>query len=185
MVLELVDTTRGRMEKTINDLTRNLSSIRTGRASVHLLDQVVVNYYGTQTPINQLATLHVPEPSLITIQPWDISQIGEIEKAIMASSLGVTPSSDGRLIRLPIPPLTQERRQELARHVGSIAEDHRTALRNIRRDVNEKLKKALKDKKISEDEEYNTLKEVQKITDEYVANVGDLAAQKQQEILEI
>lgn len=185
MVLELVDTTRGRMEKTIKDLTLNLSSIRTGRASVHFLDKVVVDYYGTQTPINQLATLHVPEPSLITIQPWDISQIGEIEKAIMASNLGLTPSSDGRLIRLQIPPLTQERRQELARHVGAIAEDHRTALRNIRRDVNEKLKRALKDKKISEDEEHKALKEVQNITDEYVANVGELADQKQEEILEV
>ena len=185
MVLELVDTTRGLMGKTIKDLTLTLSSIRTGRASVHFLDKVVVDYYGTQTPINQLATLHVPEPSLITIQPWDISQIGEIEKAIMASNLGLTPSSDGRLIRLQIPPLTQERRQELARHVGEIAEDHRTALRNIRRDVNEKLKRALKDKEISEDEEYKALKEVQNITDEYVANVGELADQKQEEILEV
>ncbi len=185
MVSELMKATRGRMGRTIEDLTRSLSSIRTGRASVHLLDHIVVNYYGTQTPINQLATLHVPEPSLITVQPWDVSQISEIEKAIMASGLGVNPSSDGRLIHLPIPPLTQERRQELARQVSGIAEDHRTAIRNIRRDANDTLKQALKEKKISEDEEYKTLGKVQKVTDEYVGRVDDLAAQKENEILEV
>ena len=122
---------------------------------------------------------------LIQLAGNAFERFGEIEKAIMASNLGLTPSSDGRLIRLQVPPLTQERRQELARHVGEIAEDHRTALRNIRRDVNEKLKRALKDKEISEDEEYKALKEVQNITDEYVANVGELADQKQEEILEV
>ncbi len=185
MVSKLIKATRGRMGRTIGDFTRGLSSIRTGRASVHLLDHVVVNYYGTQTPVNQLATLHVPEPSLITVQPWDVSQIGAIEKAIMASDLGVNPSSDGRLIRLPIPPLTQERRQELARQVGGIAEDHRTAIRNIRRDANETLKKGLNEKRISEDEEYKALGEVQKVTDEHVGRVDELAAQKEKEILEV
>lgn len=185
MVSELIKATRGRMGKTLEDLTQNLSSIRTGRASVHFLDHIVINYYGTKTPINQLATLHVPEPSLITVQPWDISQISEIEKAIMASDLGVNPSSDGRLIRLPIPPLTQERRQELARQVGGVAENHRTAIRNIRRDTNDSLKKALKEKKISEDEEYKALGEVQKLTDEYVGRVDELASQKENEILEV
>ena len=185
MISELLTETRGRMGKTIGDLTCSLSTIRTGRASVHLLDHVGVNYYGIQTPINQLATLHVPEPSLITVQPWDISQIGEIEKAILASDLGVNPSNDGRLIRLPIPPLTQERREELARKVGRVAEEHRTALRSLRRDSNGTLKKALKEKEISEDEEYRALGEVQTVTDEFVRRVDELAAQKEKEILEV
>ncbi len=185
MISKLLAQTRVRMEKTIGDLTRSLATIRTGRASVHLLDQVVVNYYGTQTPLNQLATLHVPEPSLITVQPWDISQIGEIEKAILASDLGINPSNDGRLIRLPIPALTQERRQELARKVGRIAEDHRTALRSLRRDSNGTLRKALKEKEISEDEEYRALGEIQTVTDEFVRRVDELATQKEKEILEV
>jgi ribosome recycling factor len=145
----------------------------------------MVNYYGTQTPINQLATLHVPEPSLVTVQPWDVSQIGEIEKAILASDLGVNPSNDGRVIRLPIPPLTQERREQLARAVGRIAEEHRTAVRNLRRDSNDTLKKALKEKDISEDEEYRALGEVQTVTDEFVGRVDELAAHKEKEILEV
>ncbi len=185
MISQLLAQARLRMDKTIADLTRSLASIRTGRASVHLLDHVVVNYYGTQTPINQLATLHVPEPSLITVQPWDVSQIGEIEKAILASDLGVNPSNDGRLIRLPIPPLTQERREQLARTVGRIAEEHRTAVRNLRRDSNDTLKKALKEKDISEDEEYRALGEVQTVTDEFVGRVDELAAHKEKEILEV
>ena len=185
MISALLAETRGRMDKTLGDLSRSLSTIRTGRASVHFLDHVMVHYYGTQTPINQLSTLHVPEPSLITVQPWDISQIGEIEKAILASDLGVNPSNDGKLIRLPIPPLTQERRQELARHVGKIAEEHRTALRNVRRDSNDALKKALKEKEISEDEEYRSLGEVQKVTNEFVGRVDELASQKEKDILEV
>ena len=185
MVPKLLAQTRARMEKTIDDLTRTLTTIRTGRASVHLLDHVMVNYYGTQTPINQLATLHVPEPSLITIQPWDATQIGEIEKAVLASDLGVNPSNDGRLIRLPIPPLTQERREELARQVSRVAEEHRTALRNVRRDSNDALKKALKEKEISEDEEFRALGEVQSVTDEFVGRVDELASQKEKEILEV
>jgi len=185
MISQLLAQTRVRMDKTIGDLTRSLATIRTGRASVHLLDQVVVNYYGTQTPLNQLATLHVPEPSLITVQPWDISQIGEIEKAILASDLGINPSNDGRLIRLPIPALTQARRQELARKVGRIAEDHRTALRSLRRDSNGTLRKALKEKEISEDEEYRALGEIQTVTDEFVRRVDELATQKEKEILEV
>jgi ribosome recycling factor len=185
MVNKLLAQTRARMEKTVDDLSRSLTTIRTGRASVHLLDHVVVNYYGTQTPLNQLATLHVPEPSLITIQPWDATQIGDIEKAILASDLGVNPSNDGRLIRLPIPPLTQERREELARQVSRVAEEHRTALRNVRRDSNDILKKALKDKEISEDEEFRALGEVQSVTDEFVGRVDELASQKEKEILEV
>ncbi len=185
MISSLLSNTRQRMEKTVEDLTRELATIRTGRASIHLLDNIRVDYYGTLTPLNQLATLHVPEPSLITVQPWDVSQIQAIEKAILASDLGVNPSNDGKLIRIPIPPLTQERRQLLARHVGKTAEDHRTAIRNIRRDSNDQLKKALKDKEISEDQEYRALSEVQQLTDEYIKKVDALAAHKEKEILEV
>ena len=146
MISALLDTTRVRMDKTIEDLTRSLSTIRTGRASVHLLDGILVDYYGTSTPINQLATLHVPEPTMITIQPWDVSQIREIERAMLSSDLGINPTNDGKIIRVPIPPLTHERRQELAKQVHRISEEHKTALRSIRRDSNEALKKALLDR---------------------------------------
>ncbi len=185
MIKDLLATTRQRMEKTVEDLTRELATIRTGRASIHLLDNIRVDYYGTQTPLNQLANLHVPEPSLITVQPWDVSQIAQIERAILASDLGVTPSNDGKLIRIPIPPLTQERRQLLAKQVGKTAEDHRTAVRNIRRDSNDQLKKALKDKEISEDAEYRALGEVQELTNEYIGKIDGVAAAKEKEILEV
>lgn len=185
MIKGLMAETRQRMDKTIEDLTRELATVRTGRASIHLLDNIRVDYYGTMTPLNQLATLHAPDPSMITVQPWDVSQIQSIEKAILTSDLGVNPSNDGRLIRIPIPPLTEERRQSLARHVGKTAEDHRTAIRNIRRDSNDRLKKAAKDKEISEDEEYRALGEVQQLTDEYIGKIDKLAAQKEKEILEV
>lgn len=174
-----------RMQKTVDDLTRELSSIRTGRASVHLLDNISVDYYGTTTPLNQMATLHVPEPQSITIQPWDMSQIGAIEKAILTSDLGLNPSNDGKVIRLSIPPLTQERRRELAKRVGRIAEEHRTAVRNIRRDSNDVLKRALREKEISEDEESWGLEEVQKVTNEFIERINSRAAQKEEEILEV
>ncbi|MEE8585080.1 MAG: ribosome recycling factor [Acidobacteriota bacterium] len=185
MIKEVTRETRQRMGKTIGDLQRALGTIRTGRASVHLLDGIQADYYGTTTPLNQMATLHVPEPQLITVQPWDPSQIGQIEKAIQASDLGITPSNDGKVIRLPIPPLTQERRQELARLVGKVAEEHRTAVRNIRRGSNDHLKKSLREKAISEDEESWGLEEVQKITDEFIEKVGSMAAQKEKEIVEV
>lgn len=185
MTKQLLEHTKERMEKTLEDLTREMTGIRTGRASVHLLDSLTVNYYGTPTPINQVATLHVPEPSMITVQPWDVSQIQAIEKAVMASDLGLNPSNDGRIIRIPIPPLTQERRQTLAKQVGKMAEDHRTAVRNIRRDSNDKLKKALKDKEISEDEEFRALNEVQELTNDFIAQVDRLAQMKEKEILEV
>ena len=174
-----------RMQKTVDDLTRELSSIRTGRASVHLLDNISVDYYGTTTPLNQMATLHVPEPQSITIQPWDMSQIGAIEKAILTSDLGLNPSNDGKVIRLSSPPLTQERRRELAKRVGRIAEEHRTAVRNIRRDSNDVLKRALREKEISEDEESWGLEEVQKVTNEFIERINSRAAQKEEEILEV
>lgn len=185
MVEEIFSETTARMAKTLEDLSRELASIRTGRASLHLLDNIKVDYYGTLTPLNQLATLHVPEPTLITIQPWDSSQIQNIERAILTSPLGINPSNDGKIIRIPIPPLTQERRQELAKQVHKIAENHRTAIRQIRRDSNDMLKQLLKDKEISEDEEYRALDRIQKITDENVERVDRLSGQKEQEIMEV
>ncbi len=184
MIKEILADARQHMQKTVEDLTREMASIRTGRASVSLLDHVTVDYYGTPTPVNQVATLHVPEPTLITVQPWDVSQVHAIERAIMASDLGITPSNDGRLIRIPIPPLTQERRQTLAKHLGKVVEEHRTAIRQIRRDANERLKKSLKDKQISEDDERRGLEETQKLTDSFIEKVDGLARQKEKEILE-
>ena len=177
--------TKQRMQKTLEDLRRELATIRTGRASVHLLDHISVDYYGTPTPVNQLATLHAPEPSLITIQPWDISQIDTIEKAILTSDLGLNPSNDGKLLRIPIPALTQERRESLAKQVGKTAEEHRTAIRNIRRDANDKLKKLLREKEISEDLEHHGLEQVQEITDKRIKEIDELARQKEKEIVEV
>ncbi|MDA2935475.1 ribosome recycling factor [Acidobacteria bacterium AH-259-D05] len=185
MIREVLSETKQRMQKTLHDLTRELATIRTGRASVHLLDHVSVDYYGSSTPLNQLATLHAPEPSLITVQPWDTSQIENIEKSILTSDLGLNPSNDGKLIRIPIPPLTQERRATLAKQVGKIAEEHRTAIRHIRRGANEKLKKMLKEKTISEDIEHDGLEEVQKITDTCIKEIDELARQKEKEIVEV
>jgi ribosome recycling factor len=182
---EILTETKQRMGKTLDDLTGDLAMIRTGRASVHLLDQVSVDYYGNATPVNQLATLHAPEPSLITVQPYDSSQIDQIEKAILTADLGLNPSNDGRLIRIPIPALTQERRETLAKQVGKIAEEHRTAIRNIRRDANDKLKKLLKEKELSEDMEHTALDQVQEITDKYTKEIDELAKQKEKEIVEV
>jgi ribosome recycling factor len=180
---DVINDAERRMRKTLDDLSQTLASIRTGRASVHLLDNVKVDYYGTPTPVNQLATLHAPEANLITVQPWDVSQIGQIERAIMVSDLGLNPNNDGKVIRIPIPPLTEERRRTLARQVGKVAEDHRTAIRQIRRDANERLKKLQKDKQISEDDEYRGLDEVQKVTDQNIAQIDALAKMKEEEIL--
>src|SRR5258708_2371082 len=176
---------KSRMEKAVSDLQHAMASIRTGRASVSLLDHIRVDYYGTPTPLNQLANLHVPEPTLITVQPWDVSQVGAIEKAIRAADLGLNPANDGKLIRIPIPPLNEERRKELVKHLHTVAEDHRVAIRNIRRDGNEVVKKLLKDKKIAEDEERRALDEVQKMTDTYMLKLDQAAKNKEKEILEI
>jgi ribosome recycling factor len=181
---EVIVETKTRMKKTISDLTKELGLIRTGRASVHVLDHVTVDYYGTPTPVSQLSTLHAPEPNLITIQPWDVSQIGQIERAILMSDLGLNPNNDGKIIRVPIPPLTEERRKGLAKQVGKIAEGHRTAIRQIRRDANERLKKMQKNKEISEDEEYRLIDEVQKLTDEFVSQIDELAKAKETEIID-
>jgi ribosome recycling factor len=174
-----------RMEKAVSDLQHDMASIRTGRASLGILDHIRVDYYGTPTPLNQLANLHVPEPSLITISPWDVSQIGPIEKSIRASDLGLNPANDGKLIRLPIPPLTEERRKELVKRLHNVAEDHRVAVRNIRRDGNEAVKKLLKDKKISEDDEKKALEEIQKMTDVHMQKLDAAAKTKEKEIMEI
>src|SRR5690242_9530892 len=176
---------RTRMEKAMSDLQHEMAAIRTGRASLGILDHIRVDYYGTPTPINQLANLHVPEPTLITIQPWDVSQIGVIEKAIRSSDLGLNPANDGKIIRVPIPALTEERRKEIVKRLHHVSEDHRVAMRNIRRDANEHLKKLLKDKAISEDEERRALEEVQKMTDGYIGKIDAASKAKEKEILEL
>ncbi|HLJ49675.1 MAG TPA: ribosome recycling factor [Bryobacteraceae bacterium] len=175
---------KSRMEKVLSDLQHDMANVRTGRASISLLDNVKVDYYGTPTPVNQLATLHVPEASLITVQPWDVSQIGALEKAIRAADLGLNPSNDGKLIRVPIPPLTEERRKELVKKLNHLAEDHRVAMRNIRRDANEAVKKLLKDKTISEDEDRRAHDEIQKMTDGCIQKLDQAAKAKEKEILE-
>jgi ribosome recycling factor len=176
---------KSKMDNVLSDLQHNMAGIRTGRASVSLLDSVRVDYYGTPTPLSQVATLHVPEPSLITVQPWDMSQIGPIDKAIRASDLGLNPSNDGKLIRVPIPPLTEERRKDLVKRLHHVAEDHRVSMRNVRRDANEQLKKLLKDKTISEDEERRALDEMQKVTDGNIAKLDQAVKMKEKEIIEI
>ena len=173
------------MEHAIEDFRRKLGTVRTGRASTGLLDSITVDYYGTQMPLNQVATVHAPEASLLTVQPFDPSQLAVIEKAIRSSDLGLNPANDGKLIRIPIPPLTEERRRQLAKIVSEMAEEHKTAVRNIRRDENDRLKKALKEKTVSEDEEKDGLAEVQKLTDQYIARIAELAQHKEQEIMKV
>jgi ribosome recycling factor len=185
MLNETLGRSKSRMGKALEDLRAELATVRTGRASVSLLDHIKVEYYGTPTPLNQVATLAVPEPSLITVQPWDPSLLPVVEKAIRSSDLGLNPVNDGKLLRVPIPPLTEERRKDLVKHVHRIVENHRTAIRNIRRDANEDLKKLLKDKKISEDEERRGLAEVQKLTDEYSEKLEAQGKGKEKEILEM
>src|SRR5215472_1992137 len=184
-VKEIEASAKTRMEKALADLQHDMVGVRTGRASVSLLDNVRADYYGTPTPLNQLATLHVPEPSMITVQPWDVSQIGVIEKAIRSADLGLNPGNDGKLIRVPIPPLTEERRKELVKKLHHIAEDHRVAMRNVRRDANENVKKLLKDKAISEDEDRRAHDEIQKLTDGSIQKLDQAAKTKEKEILEI
>ena len=176
---------RTRMEKAVADLQHEMSTIRTGRASVSILDNIHVDYYGTPTPLNQLANLHVPEPSLITIQPWDASQIGAIEKSIRTSDLGLNPANDGKLIRIPIPALTEERRKEFVKRLHGMAEHHRVAVRNIRRDANDHTKKLLKDKKITEDDEKRALDEMQKMTDAQMSKIDAAAKSKEKDLMEI
>ena len=182
---DIVKETRPRMESAIEDFRRKLATVRTGRASVSLLDTVMIDYYGTATPLNQMASVHAPEPQMLTVQPWDPTQLGNVEKAIRAADLGLNPSNDGKLVRIPIPPLTEERRKQLAKQIHEIAEEHRTAVRNIRRDENDKLKKMLKEKTISEDAERDALEQVQKFTDTYISRIDELSKSKEHEIMSV
>jgi ribosome recycling factor len=184
MIESTLQETKDRMGKTIIDLKNELKRVRTGRASLSLLDGIRVDYYGTQTQLNQMASLSVPESRLIVIQPWDVSAIKEIEKAILKSDLGLTPSSDGKLIRISIPPLTEERRKDLVKVVSKMCEEHKIATRNIRRDSNELLKGFKKDGDISEDDAFKAQDSVQKVTDEYISQIDEIYKSKEKEILE-
>jgi ribosome recycling factor len=185
MVDEIFEDLKDRMGKSIESLKREYSRLRTGRASISLLDGIRVSYYDTPTPLNQMASLAVPEPRLIVIQPWDKTAIEDIEKAILKSELGLTPMNDGKVIRISIPPLTEERRKELVKVARKMSEENKVALRNIRRDANEMLKDLKKEKEISEDDLFRSQEEVQKATDQFISQVDELCAAKEKEILEI
>jgi ribosome recycling factor len=185
MIKDITKEARTRMEHAVEDFKRKLATVRTGRASTSLLDNIKVEYYGTPMPLNQVATIHAPESALLTVQPFDPTMIGPIEKEIRSSDLGFNPSNDGKLIRIPIPPLTEERRRQMAKTVSEMAEEHKTAVRNIRRDANDKLKKSLKDKQISEDEEKGGLEEVQKLTDSHITKIVELGKHKEDEIMKV
>lgn len=185
MIRQVIETTRKRMEKSIEGMQHGLAAIRTGRASISILDHIQANYYGTLTPLNQMASLSTPEPTMILIQPWDPSTISAIEKAILTSDLGLNPTNDGKVVRLPIPSLTEERRKQLAKTVAHIAEQHRVAIRQVRHDANDLLKTRLKEKAISEDDEKDGLKKVQDLTNDFIARVDALQKKKEAEILEI
>jgi ribosome recycling factor len=176
---------KSRMEKAVEDFRANLASTRTGRASVHMLDQVKVPYYGSDMPLNQVAQVTAPEANLILIQPWDPSIIGDIEKALRTSDLGFNPQNDGKIVRIPIPPMTEERRREVVKHLNKTLEDHRTAIRNVRRDGNDLVKKAAKDKKISEDEEKRSLEEIQKLTDDEIKRMEEMCRNKEKEVMQV
>jgi ribosome recycling factor len=174
-----------RMEKAVDDFRANLASTRTGRASVHMLDQVKVPYYGSDMPLNQVAQVTAPDANMIVIQPWDASILGDIEKALRASDLGFNPQNDGKIVRIPVPPMTEERRREVVKHLNKTLEDHKTAVRNIRRDGNDLIKKAAKEKKISEDEEKRSLEEIQKLTDDEIRRMEEMCRNKEREVLQI
>jgi ribosome recycling factor len=176
---------RTRMDKAVDDFRKEMASVRTGRASVHMLDGITVDYYGTVTPLNQLANVSAPEPQMITVQPWDVSQLSVIEKAIRSSDLGLNPMNDGKLIRVPVPVLTEERRKDLVKHLHKVLEEHRTAIRNIRRDGNEGIKKTMKDKKITEDEERRALEELQKLTDDEIKKMEEMSKGKEKEVMSV
>src|SRR5436190_16755509 len=180
---DVVKETRPRMDTVIEDFRRKLATVRTGRAAVSLLDTIMVDYYGTMTPLSQMSSVHAPEPQLLTVQPWDQSQLGAIEKAIRTADLGLNPSNDGKVVRIPIPPLTEERRKELSRLVHKMSEEGRNSVRQVRRDANDRLKKLMKDHKISEDDEKKGLDEVQKITDQHVQSIDELQKKKDADLL--
>ncbi|MGD0097144.1 MAG: ribosome recycling factor [Terracidiphilus sp.] len=182
---ELGTDLRHRMDQAVATFQANLASTRTGRASVHMLDQVKVDYYGTPTPINQVGQVSSPEPQLIVIAPWDPNLLKEIDKAVRAADLGFNPISDGKVLRVPVPPMTEERRREVCKHLNKVLEEHRTAVRNVRRDGNEALKKLAKEKKVSEDEEKRALEEVQKMTDEEIRRMEELSHKKEAEVMQV
>jgi len=185
MIKETLAATRTRMVKAAEDLRVELSTLRTGRASTGLLEHLKVEYYGTPTPLNQVATLGIPDPTLLTVQPWDPSLLPAIEKVIRSSGLGLNPVNDGKILKVPIPALTEERRKELVKHLHKVLENHRTAARNIRRDANEEVKRLLKEKKISEDDERRGLEEIQKLTDDTMERLEGVGKAKEKEILEM
>lgn len=174
-----------RMDKAVEDFRKEMTATRTGRASVHMLDGVMVEAYGSQMPLNQLANVSAPEPQLITVQPWDVSQIGAIEKAIRSGDLGLNPMNDGKLVRVPVPALTEERRKDMVKHLNKVLEEHRTAVRNIRRDGNDAIKKAMKDKKITEDEERGAMENLQKLTDDEIKKMEEMAKGKEKEVMSV
>src|SRR5262245_24655670 len=184
-ISDITNDARPKMEAVVEDFKRKLGNVRTGRATVGLLDSVHVDYYGTMTPLIQMASVAVPEPQLLTVQPWDMTQLGAVEKAIIAANLGLNPSNDGKMIRLPVPPLNEERRKQLAKQVHEIAEEHRVAIRNVRHHSNDVLKKMLKDKTISEDDERGGLDDVQKLTNNYIAKIDELSKNKEHEIMSV
>jgi ribosome recycling factor len=176
---------RRRMDQAVATFQANLASTRTGRASVHMLDQVKVDYYGTPTPISQVGQVSTPEPQLIVISPWDPTILKDIEKAITIADLGLNPQSDGKVIRIPVPPMTEERRRDICKHLNKLLEEHRTAIRNVRRDGNDAMKKLAKEKKISEDEEKRSQEEVQKMTDEEIRRMEELCRKKEAEVMQV
>ena len=185
MTKPILDQYKIRMEKALTDFQREVATIRTGRASVSILDSIRVDYYGTPTPINQVATLGAPEPQLLTVQPWDPTSLPNLEKAIQASGLGLNPVNDGKILRVPIPALTEERRKELVKHLHKVLESHRLSLRNIRRDSNKACKELLKEKKISEDDHRRAHEDIQKLTDREMEKLEQTSKKKEKEILEI
>jgi ribosome recycling factor len=182
---ELYGDLKRRMDGTVATFQSNLASTRTGRASVHMLDQVKVDYYGTQTPISQLAQVSTPEAQLIVISPWDPTVIKDMEKALQGADLGFNPQSDGKVIRIPVPPMTEERRRDVCKHLNKVLEEHRTAVRNVRRDGNDALKKLAKDKKISEDDEKRAMEETQKMTDAEIRKMEELCQKKEAEVMQV
>jgi ribosome recycling factor len=185
MIDELLDDAKRRMDKTVEATQHEFNTVRTGRASAALLDRITVDYYGQQTPVKQLATINVPEPRLLTIQPFDPSSLKQIERALMESDLGISPSNDGKIIRLPIPQLTEERRKELVRIVRHLAEEGRVAIRNVRRDVMHDLKELARDGEVGDDEEHRAEDRLQKVTDDHVHRIDELLKKKEEEILEV
>src|SRR5450631_44327 len=178
-------TLKARMDKAVDDFRKAMAATRTGRASVHMLDSVSVDYYGSQMPLNQIAQVHASEAQLLTVQPFDPTSLPAIEKAIRTAELGLNPMNDGKIIRVPVPPLTEERRKDMVKHLNKMLEEHRTAVRNIRRDGNEAIKKAMKDKKITEDDEKRAMDEIQKLTDDEIKKMEEMSKGKEKEVMEI